>query len=85
MEGKTALVTGANAGMGLAITRGLAGLGAAVVMVARDRDRGEAARRQVTSEVAGADLGLLVADLSSQRAIRELAAGGGTRTPESVA
>ena len=44
MEGKICMVTGANAGIGQQTTLELAQLGATVVMVARDPQRGETAR-----------------------------------------
>lgn len=43
MRGKIALVTGANSGMGLATTVELARKGAKVIMVCRNRQRGEEA------------------------------------------
>jgi NAD(P)-dependent dehydrogenase (short-subunit alcohol dehydrogenase family) len=71
MNGKVVMLTGANAGMGKEIVLALAGIGAKVVMVSRDRARGEAARADV-QQVAGADVELLIADLSSQQSIRNL-------------
>jgi len=72
MNGKVVMLTGANAGMGKEIALALAVLGAKVVMVSRDRARGEAARAEVQQKVAGADVALLIADLSSQQSIRNL-------------
>jgi NAD(P)-dependent dehydrogenase (short-subunit alcohol dehydrogenase family) len=72
LSGKVAMVTGANAGMGKEISLALAGMGATVVMVSRDRARGETARAEVESKTGNHDLRLLVADLSSQRSIRQL-------------
>lgn len=69
MAGKVALVTGASRGIGLCAARALAGMGARVLMVCRDRARGEQARAH-----AGGDTALYLADLSSQRSLRALAA-----------
>ncbi|MFI0354592.1 SDR family NAD(P)-dependent oxidoreductase [Actinomadura sp. 9N407] len=66
-DGATAVVTGANRGIGYAVAQGLLRHGYDVVLVSRDRARGEAAR---------ASLGggrLVVGDLSSVRAVRETA------------
>ncbi len=73
MKGKVAMVTGANAGMGREISLALAGMGATLVMVCRDRQRGEAARRDVMAASRSHQVELLLADLSSQKSIRELA------------
>jgi NAD(P)-dependent dehydrogenase (short-subunit alcohol dehydrogenase family) len=73
MYDKVALVTGANAGMGKVIATELARQGATVVMVSRDRRRGEEAMREIASATGNASLDLLVADLSSQQAVRRLA------------
>ncbi|MCU0466261.1 MAG: SDR family NAD(P)-dependent oxidoreductase [Anaerolineae bacterium] len=70
---RIALVTGANSGLGRAVTVGLARRGFRVVMVVRDPQRGEVERQKIASDVGGADLDLAVVDLSSQRAIRQLA------------
>jgi retinol dehydrogenase 13 len=73
-EGKrTALVTGANSGLGKAIATALAAQGARVGLVARNRARGEAALREIRAATGNEDLHLFVADLADQAAIRALA------------
>lgn len=70
---KVILITGGNAGIGRATGERLASLGHTVVLVCRDRGRGEAARREIASSTGNQRVDLLVADLSSQRQIREVA------------
>jgi NAD(P)-dependent dehydrogenase (short-subunit alcohol dehydrogenase family) len=70
---KIALVTGANSGLGKETAIGLAKQGYRVIMVARSRERGETAQREIISASNSASVDLLIADLSSQREIRELA------------
>ena len=53
LDGQRALVTGASAGIGLAICRELLGFGAQVLMVARDPDALEAARADLEDEFPG--------------------------------
>lgn len=65
MSGKVCIVTGANTGIGKATALALAKHGAAVVMLCRSRERGEAARAEIASE-SGREVELLVADLSVQ-------------------
>ena len=74
MEGKVCLVTGANAGIGKATALGLAQRGATVVMVSRDRERGETAQAEIARQSGNESVNLLLADLSSQAEIRRLAA-----------
>ena len=74
-SGRIAVVTGANSGLGLEITRGLAALGARVVMACRDAGRAEAARADVLRTVPEArlDVRLLdLADLGSVQAFAEV-------------
>lgn len=70
MDGKVCIVTGASSGIGKAAAAGLARLGATVVLVCRDRGRGEAARRDIEAASGSPSLDLLIADLASQRAVR---------------
>ncbi len=73
LSGKTCLVTGANSGLGKATASGLAKLGATVVMVCRNRERGEAARSEIVGASGNPAVDLMLADLSSQQSIRQLA------------
>ncbi|MER6532442.1 oxidoreductase [Streptomyces sp. 900105755] len=70
LAGRTAVVTGANSGLGFTATDALARAGAHVVLAVRDPERGRAAAARVngSTEVRRLDL----ADLSS---VREFAAG----------
>jgi NAD(P)-dependent dehydrogenase (short-subunit alcohol dehydrogenase family) len=74
MQGKICLITGANSGIGKATALGLAQMRATVVMVCRDRARGEDAQREIQMKSGNDAVDLLLADLSSQQSIRQLAA-----------
>ncbi len=50
LSGKTALVTGGSRGIGFAVAKGLAEHGADVAIIARDKKRLEAARRQIQAD-----------------------------------
>jgi len=73
MTGKTVFVTGANSGIGLATAKGLAQLGAQVVMLARNREKGEAARAEVIQTSGNNDVHLILADLGVQAEVRRAA------------
>lgn len=74
MKGRTALVTGASSGIGLETARGLAARGARVVLLVRNRARGEAAMATIRSTVPGAQLELVLADLYSLAEVRRAGA-----------
>jgi NAD(P)-dependent dehydrogenase (short-subunit alcohol dehydrogenase family) len=67
------LVTGANTGIGFEVARGLARSGFRVVLVCRDRAKGEAARNTIASETRDPEVEVLVVDLASQSSIRSAA------------
>jgi NAD(P)-dependent dehydrogenase (short-subunit alcohol dehydrogenase family) len=69
LSGKTCLVTGANAGIGKAVARELARLGARVVMACRNAEKAEAARREIEGATGNHDLEVMTVDLSSRRSI----------------
>lgn len=73
MRDKVCLVTGANAGIGLETARGLARMGATVLMLCRDRLRAEAARAELRQELPEARLELVIADLSRLAEVRRAA------------
>ena len=73
MHGKTVLVTGANSGIGFVTAMELAKKGARILMVCRDATRGTQARSAVAEAASGEAPELLLADMSSQQAIRALA------------
>jgi len=73
MQGRICLITGANSGIGKATALGLAKMGATVVLVSRDRARGEQAQSEIKAQSDNPNIDLLLADLSSQQSIRQLA------------
>jgi NAD(P)-dependent dehydrogenase (short-subunit alcohol dehydrogenase family) len=77
MHGKTCVITGANTGIGKAAAEQLAALGAHVILVCRNRERGERARADITTAAQKSGRGgsseLLIADLSSQSEVRAVA------------
>src|SRR5688572_5947611 len=73
MKGKICLVTGANAGIGKVTALELAKMGATVVIVCRDKNRGEEALKEIKEKSKNDSVELLLADLSSQQEIHKLA------------
>lgn len=74
MQNRVCLVTGANSGIGYETALALAEQGATVVMICRNQERGEAARSKIVAKTGNQAVDLLVADLSSQKSIRTVAA-----------
>jgi NAD(P)-dependent dehydrogenase (short-subunit alcohol dehydrogenase family) len=73
LTGRTAVVTGANSGLGLETARELARKGASLVLAVRSLDKGNAALDDLGGDAAGADLSLLQLDLASLDSIRSAA------------
>ena len=72
-SGKTALVTGANTGLGFHIALELARAGARVLLACRDGDKAAEAQRKIAHEVAGADTAFVELDLQNMDSIRAAA------------
>ena len=74
MKGKVCVITGATSGIGLVAAERLAAMGARLVLVGRDKARGEAALAQIRRQVPGAELRIHYADLSRLAEMNHLAA-----------
>jgi NAD(P)-dependent dehydrogenase (short-subunit alcohol dehydrogenase family) len=72
MKDQIVLITGANSGIGKAASLALAKMGATIVMVARDKEKGEAAKSEIIRESLNSSVDLLLADLSSLESVRQL-------------
>ncbi|MFF3844316.1 oxidoreductase [Streptomyces sp. NPDC002328] len=72
--GRTAVVTGANSGIGYIAARELARAGARVVLACRSETRGREAVERLTGEVPDADVELRSLDLGDLASVREFAA-----------
>ncbi len=66
------MITGANSGIGKATAIGLAKMGATVVMVCRNKTRGEDALEDIKKESNNRNIDLMLTDLSNQEEILQL-------------
>ncbi|XP_040022907.2 retinol dehydrogenase 11 [Gasterosteus aculeatus] len=73
LEGKTAIVTGANVGIGKETAKDLAGRGARVILACRDMAKGEQAARDIMREVKGAKVVARQLDLADTKSICQFA------------
>jgi len=74
LTGKTALVTGSTAGIGLAIAKGLAGTGAEVVVNGRSQAKVDAAIAAIGKAIPGAKVKGVAADVSTADGCKALVA-----------
>jgi NAD(P)-dependent dehydrogenase (short-subunit alcohol dehydrogenase family) len=72
LSGRFAVVTGANSGLGLGLSKRLAAAGADVVMAIRCRTKGEAAIAEIRRDAPTAKLTIRHLDLSSLRSVAAL-------------
>jgi len=72
-KGRTAIVTGANTGLGYETALVLARKEMKVIMACKSLERAEKAKRRILSEVPEADLEIMIVDLSSLSSIRKFA------------
>ncbi|XP_037625555.1 retinol dehydrogenase 12 [Sebastes umbrosus] len=75
LKGKTAVVTGANTGIGKFIALDFARRGARVIMACRSEVRGQAALKEIKEKTGNSDVHLRLVDLSSMDSVREFAEG----------
>ncbi|KOU33707.1 short-chain dehydrogenase [Streptomyces sp. WM6373] len=80
-SGRTAVVTGANSGIGHVTARELARRGASVVLACRSAARGRAAVVRLRAEVPGAEVEFIPLDLADLTSVREFATACGERHP----
>ncbi len=73
-RGRTAIVTGANVGLGLETARGLASVGCAVVLACRNQAKAAAARDQLLAKLPQATIECIPLDLCSLASVRDFVA-----------
>jgi NAD(P)-dependent dehydrogenase (short-subunit alcohol dehydrogenase family) len=74
MKGKVCVISGATSGIGLVAAERLAAMGARLVLVGRDKARGEAALGRIRRQAPAAELRIHYADLSRLAEMNHLAA-----------
>jgi NAD(P)-dependent dehydrogenase (short-subunit alcohol dehydrogenase family) len=75
MKGRICVITGSNSGIGKETAIGLAKMGATIVMVVRDQERGEKAQTEIVKQTGNDSVDLMICDLSSMSSIRHFAEG----------
>lgn len=73
LSGRTAVITGANTGLGFETARALAEHGATVVLACRDTDRAAAAADRIAARTPDARIDTVPLDLASLRSVRTAA------------
>jgi NAD(P)-dependent dehydrogenase (short-subunit alcohol dehydrogenase family) len=81
LAGKTALVTGANTGLGKEIARDLARLNARVLLAVRNEERGRAALDEIVADTGNHKTELRVVDVASRASVLAFAAELRAREP----
>ena len=74
LKGRNCMITGASSGLGRVMALALARMGAGLVLVCRDRTRGENVMAEIRERTGNLLVSLMLADLSVQQSIRTLAA-----------
>ena len=71
--GQVCIVTGANSGIGYHTAKGLAGMGATVVMVVRNMDKGEKAMAEIKQATGSSSIYLMHCDVSDMASVDRFA------------
>ena len=79
--GRTAVITGANSGIGFETAKELAAHGATVILACRDEAKGRDAAERITAAVPGASVDVVQLDLASLASVREAAERIRSRRP----
>jgi NAD(P)-dependent dehydrogenase (short-subunit alcohol dehydrogenase family) len=74
MKGKITLVTGATSGIGKEIARGLARMGATVIIGARSEERGKATQEEIAKDTGNSAVSTMIVDVASVKSMRAFAA-----------
>jgi NAD(P)-dependent dehydrogenase (short-subunit alcohol dehydrogenase family) len=82
LAGKVAVVTGASSGLGVETVRTLAGAGARVVMLARNKDKQEAVADSLREANPQAQIDTEIVDLADLDSVRQAAAAVLNKTPD---
>ncbi len=72
MRGKVCMVTGATLGIGKATAEALAAMGATIIIVGRNAEKGQALADEIKQQTGNSSVVSMSADLSAQAAIRQL-------------
>ena len=70
MDGRVCIVTGSNSGIGKETARALAGIGATVVMVVRNKEKGIKALNEIQEETGNHETAMMICDVSSRSSIQ---------------
>ncbi|MFP8490057.1 SDR family oxidoreductase [Gracilimonas sp. Q87] len=73
MHNKLVVITGANSGIGYETTKALAQKGAFLVMVCRNEDKAESARKEIIEETGNSGIEIVLCDFSIQAEIHQAA------------
>ena len=73
MTGKTAIITGANSGLGLETAKTFARLGARIILAVRNLDKGQTAKQEILDESPEATIDVMQLDLSDLESVRAFA------------